>query len=58
MIGWMSETSRSILGGLMEGRTQHSAAGVGISKSPVSRRFREHWPHVGLEIVESLGRLP
>lgn len=59
MVGSLSETPRTILGGLMEGRTQQSiAADVGISPSAVSQQVRNHGLGVALEVMTSLGRLP
>lgn len=59
MIGSMSDTSRSILGGLMEGHTQQEvAAGLGVSASAVSQQVRNNGLGVALEVMQSLGRLP
>lgn len=59
MIGSMSETSRSILGGLMAGRTQHEiAVSLGVSPSAVSQQVRNNGLGVALEVMESLGSLP
>lgn len=59
MIGSMSETSRSILGGLMDGRTQQEiAASLGISPSAVSQQVRNNGLGVALEVIQSLGGLP
>ncbi len=59
MIGSLSDTSRTILGGLMEGRTQLSiATDVGISPSAVSQQVRNNGLGVAVEVMESLGRQP
>ena len=59
MIGSMSDTSRSILGGLMEGRTQQEiAAGLGISPSAVSQQVRNNGLGVALEVMDALRSLP
>jgi hypothetical protein len=59
MIGSMSDASRSILGGLMEGRTQQEiATRHGISPSAVSQQVRNNGLGVALEVMQSLGQLP
>jgi hypothetical protein len=59
MIGSMSEASRSILGGLMEGRTQQEiATSHGVSPSAVSQQVRNNGLGVALEVMETLGGLP
>jgi hypothetical protein len=59
MIGSMSEASRSILGGLMEGRTQQEiATSHGISPSAVSQQVRNNGLGVALEVMQTLSGLP
>jgi hypothetical protein len=59
MIGSMSDTSRSVLGGLMEGRTQQEiATRHGISPSAVSQQVRNNGLGVALEVMQTLGGLP
>ena len=59
MIGSMSDASRSILGGLMEGRTQQEiATSHGISPSAVSQQVRNNGLGVALEVMQTLGGLP
>jgi hypothetical protein len=59
MIGSMSETSRSILGGLMAGRTQQSIADdLDISPSAVSQQVRGHGLGVALSVMQRLETLP
>lgn len=59
MVGSMSHRSRTILGGLMEGRTQLEIADQqGVSPSAVSQRVRNDGLGVVLEVMATLGRLP
>ena len=59
MVGSMSNTSREILGALMNGHAQHDIAEqVGISPSAVSQRVRRDGIGVALEAMTTLGELP
>lgn len=59
MVGSMSGKSRTILGGLMEGRTQLEIAELqGVSASAVSQRVRNDGLGVALEVMATLGGLP
>ena len=58
MVGSMSTTTRDILGGLMDGQSQHDvAARLGISASAVSQRVRRDGVGVALDAMAALGRL-
>ena len=59
MIGSMSDTSRTILGGLMEGRSQQAiATSLDISPSAVSQQVRGNGLGVTLEALRRLEGLP
>jgi hypothetical protein len=59
MVGSMSTTSRAILGGLMQGLSQHEIARrQAISPSAVSQRVRRDGIGVALEAMTALGGLP
>jgi hypothetical protein len=59
LVGSLSTTSRAILGGLMQGDSQHDIAGrEGVSPSAVSQRVRRDGIGVALEAMTTLGRLP
>ncbi|WP_076261546.1 SatD family protein [Intrasporangium flavum] len=59
MVGSMSTTTRDILGGLMDGRSQHDVATrLGVSASAVSQRVRRDGVGVALDAMAALGRLP
>ncbi len=59
MVGSMSTTTRDILGGLMDGQSQHDvAARLGVSASAVSQRVRRDGVGVALDAMAALGRLP
>lgn len=59
MIGSLSDTSRTILGGLMEGRSQQAiATGLAISPSAVSQQVRGNGLGVILEAMHRLEGLP
>jgi hypothetical protein len=59
VVGSMSSTSREILGGLMDGLTQHDVAErLGVSDSAVSQRVRRDGVGVALDVMERLGTLP
>jgi DNA-binding NarL/FixJ family response regulator len=59
LVGSLTTTSRSILGGLMQGQTQHDiAAREGVSPSAVSQRVRRDGIGVALDAMAALGRLP
>ncbi len=58
MVGSMSTTTRDILGGLMDGQSQHDVATrLGISASAVSQRVRRDGVGVALDAMAALGRL-
>lgn len=58
MVGSMSTTTRDILGGLMDGQSQHDVATrLGISASAVSQRVRRDGVGVALDSMAALGRL-
>ncbi|GAB3067267.1 SatD family protein [Intrasporangium mesophilum] len=59
LVGSLTTTSRSILGGLMQGHSQHDiAAREGVSPSAVSQRVRRDGIGVALDAMATLGRLP
>jgi len=59
MVGSLSTTSRAILGGLMQGLSQHDiAAQQAISPSAVSQRVRRDGIGVVLETMATLSELP
>ena len=58
MVGSLSTTSRTILGGLMQGLRQHELAErAGISPSAVSQRMRRDGIGVALDAMATLGGL-
>jgi hypothetical protein len=58
MVGSMSTTTRDILGGLMDGHSQHDVARrLGVSASAVSQRVRRDGVGVALDAMAALGRL-
>ena len=59
IVGSLSTTSRTILGGLMQGQRQHDIAErVALSPSAVSQRVRRDGIGVALEAMTTLGSLP
>ncbi|HET7399836.1 MAG TPA: SatD family protein [Intrasporangium sp.] len=58
LVGAMSERSRRILRGLLDGATQHDVAlAEGVSPSAVSQRVRRDGIGAALEVMERLGTL-
>ncbi|MBB2985553.1 SatD family protein [Terracoccus luteus] len=59
VVGSLSTQSTTILGGLMDGRTQHEiAADLAVSPSAVSQRVRRDGLGVAVDTMTSLSRMP
>ena len=59
VVGSLSTQSTTILGGLMDGRTQHEiAADLAVSPSAVSQRVRRDGLGVAVDTMASLSRMP